>query len=192
MGVLLSTTGGMEQARLDRLFFAIFPDADAAAQIAALAQRIHDARGLAGKPFAPDRFHVSLSHLGDYDEIPTRVLADAFVAGASTAIAPFEVTFNRIGSFQRGNRTRPLVLRSSDDAALHALHRGLGAEMRKSGLGGWIRPAFTPHVTLLYDHQQLDEVPIRPIRWTVRELVLVESLLGQTKHQYLARWTLRG
>jgi 2'-5' RNA ligase len=34
------------------------------------------------------------------------------------------------------------------------------------------------------------EQKIEPVEWTVREIVLVHSLLGRTEHRPLARWTL--
>jgi 2'-5' RNA ligase len=38
----------------------------------------------------------------------------------------------------------------------------------------------------------LEARAVEPIRWTVREFVLVHSLLGQTRHVPLARWSLGG
>jgi 2'-5' RNA ligase len=46
---------------------------------------------------------------------------------------------------------------------------------------------FTPHVTLLYDARDVDEYPIEPIGWTVKEFVLIRSLNG---HEHLVRWPL--
>jgi 2'-5' RNA ligase len=81
------------------------------------------------------------------------------------------------------------VLRSqAGSESLIAFQQALGAAMLRAGL----RPdrSFTPHVTLLYDDALVTETPIEPIRWTVGELVLVHSLLGQTRHIPLARWPL--
>jgi len=47
-------------------------------------------------------------------------------------------------------------------------------------------------VTLLYDDVLVQERAVEPIRWTVSEFVLVHSLLGQTRHIPLARWSLGG
>jgi 2'-5' RNA ligase len=55
-----------------------------------------------------------------------------------------------------------------------------------------VHPISTLHVTLLYDKRVVDEQPIEPISWTVREFVLVRSLHGQTRHTDVARWQLRG
>jgi 2'-5' RNA ligase len=189
MGALLSPAPVSE--RSDRLFFALFPDAEAAAQIAAQAQRIAAERGL-NTPLAAERFYVTLHHLGDYDTLPQSILANAFVAGAALQMAPFTVTFDNAGSFKRGERSGPLVLRSSDEADVTTLQRSLGFEMKRTGLGNWVRGAFTPHVTLLYDDIDCEEIPIAPISWTVREVTLVHSLLGRTRHVKLAKWALRG
>ena len=50
----------------DRLFFALFPDAEAAMQIAGLARSLREEHGLHGQPLREDRLHVTLHHLGDY------------------------------------------------------------------------------------------------------------------------------
>lgn len=57
------------------------------------------------------------------------------------------------------------------------------------GQPGKARP-FTPHVILLRDNYRVPEQRIEPIEWTVREVVLVHSLLGRTTHRHLARWSL--
>jgi len=66
--------------------------------------------------------------------------------------------------------------------------------MAKTGrlLGERVASSFTPHVTLLYDGRVVTERLVEPIRWTVREFVLVRSLLGKTRHIVIGRWPLRG
>ena len=56
------------------------------------------------------------------------------------------------------------------------------------------RPArrYTPHVTLLHDGRHIEAEPVEPIGWTVREIVLVHSPVGQTTHRHLMRLPLRG
>jgi 2'-5' RNA ligase len=44
---------------------------------------------------------------------------------------------------------------------------------------------------MLYDGRLVAGQPVEPIRWVVREFVLVHSLLGQTRHEVLGRWALR-
>ena len=50
--------------------------------------------------------------------------------------------------------------------------------------------SFTPHVTLLWADRRVDEYPIAPISWTVREFVLTASLQGYARHIDVASWPL--
>jgi 2'-5' RNA ligase len=179
--------------RLDRLFFAIFPDAETAARIADLAARLRDAHRLSGKLLRTDRFHITVNHLDDFPGVPERIVAAASQAAASVKAAPFEVVFDRAASFKGKPDKKPFVLRGGDALeALIAFQQALGFEMAKAGLGDYVEKSFTPHVTLLYDPRLVPEEPVEPIRWTVRELVLIHSLLGQTRHIPLGRWPLGG
>jgi 2'-5' RNA ligase len=54
-----------------------------------------------------------------------------------------------------------------------------------------VEDAFKPHVTLLRDPLRAKPLRVNPIVWTVRDFVLIHSLLGQTKHVHLGRWPLR-
>ena len=176
----------------DRLFFAIFPDAQAAARIAQLAQRLRVEHGLHGHPIKTERFHVTLHHLGDHAGLRHDIVAVAKQSAATVTMSPFEVAFDHVMSFDRP-RNRPLVLRGGDGlAALTGFERLLGTAMNKAGLGHWVKPGYTPHATLLYDDRSVAEQSVETIAWTAREFVLVRSLLGQTRHEPLARWPLRG
>jgi RNA 2',3'-cyclic 3'-phosphodiesterase len=184
---------GFEPIRpTDRFFFAIFPSADAAARIAQLAQQLRSKRGLTGKPLAPERFHITLHHLGDYVGQPQSVVDAAKEAAASVVMPPFEVVFDHAVSFLGRPRERPFVLRGGAGVvALTAFQQVLGTAMTKAGLGRWVAPRYTPHVTLLYDDRVVDEQAVASVGWTVHEFVLVHSLLGRTEHVPLERWPLR-
>jgi RNA 2',3'-cyclic 3'-phosphodiesterase len=69
--------------------------------------------------------------------------------------------------------------------------RELGDAMKLAALHRWVAPAFTPHVTLAYDPQEVPLQAIEPIRWVVSEFVLVHSLIRQTRHIVLGRWPLK-
>jgi len=176
----------------DRLFFAIFPDADTAAQLAKLARHLRGEQGLTGAPLATERFHVTLHHLGDFVGVPRDIVARAGEAAAAVAMPPFEITFNRAMSFSGRPDKRPFVLLGGDGvAALAAFQRALGTAMEKTGLKvSKTDSNYTPHVTLLYDDRLVAEQTVETIRWTAHEFVLVHSLLGQGVHVPLARWTL--
>jgi 2'-5' RNA ligase len=174
----------------DRVFFAIFPDA--AARIAQLAQNLRGEHGLKGRPLAPERFHVTLHHLGDHVGLPQNIVGAAGEAAATIVMPPFDVAFDRVVSFSGRSRNRPFVLRGGDGVeALITFQQSLGVAMKKAGLGRWAAPQYTPHVTLLYDDHRVAEQIVKTVGWTVREFVLVHSLLGQTRHVSLARWPLQ-
>jgi RNA 2',3'-cyclic 3'-phosphodiesterase len=178
----------------DRLFLAIFPDAQAAGGAAGLARRLSEQHGLTGRPLLTERFHITLHHLGDYrGGVPQDIVAAASAASKAVAFRPFDIVFDRAGSFSGRSGSRPLVLRGGDGlAALMAFRRALGAELTKTRLLRKADGPFTPHVTLLYDPRVVAEQVIDPIAWKVTEFVLVHSLLGQTRHIPLARWGLGG
>lgn len=177
----------------DRLFFAIFPDADAAARIATLAWRLRGEHGLQGKLIEKGRLHVTLHHLGDFVGVPRDIVARAGEAAATVAMPPFEITFNRAMSFSGRPDNRPFVLLGDDGlAALKAFQRTLGTAMEKAGLKLFKADAnYTPHVTLLYGDLLVAEQAVETVAWAAREFVLVHSLLGQSVHVPLARWALR-
>jgi RNA 2',3'-cyclic 3'-phosphodiesterase len=193
MAKQLSLMGFEDAQPTDRLFFAIFPDANSAARIARLAEGLRDSHGLRGKPLASNRFHITLHHLGDHIGLPQSIVAAACEAAANVTMPQFDVAFDRAGGFARGTGNRPFVLQGGDGlAALALFQRVLGTAMMKAGLKRWTETSFTPHVTLLYDDQDVARHSVETIGWTVKEFVLVQSLLGQTRHIPLARWQLRG
>lgn len=176
----------------DRLFLAVYPDAAAAARIAALAVTLRERHSLQGRPLADERLHVTLHHLGDYAGVPQDVVRMAAEAAGRVACASFEVGFDRAASFAARRSRRPFVLLGGEaTAALVALQRALGEALGACGLARWVAPQFTPHVTLLYDEAMVAEQAVEPIRWRVDEFVLVHSLLGRSRHVPLARWPLR-
>jgi 2'-5' RNA ligase len=182
-----------DRPRTDRLFFAIFPDQKTAANIAEQAEQLREVYGLEGRPLRPERFHITVNHLDDFAGVPERIVKAAREAASAVKAPPFEVSFDYAMSFKGRRGNRPFVLRGGYGLAdLIAFQGALGLEMAKAGLGRYVEGSFTPHVTLLYDDLVVQEVPIEPIRWTVRELVLVHSLLGQGKHVALDRWSLKG
>ena len=176
----------------DRLLFALYPDADAAAQISETAHNLRERHGLRGKPLETDRFHITLSHLGDFAGLPQGLVSGAIEAATRVSAPSFDVTMDRAASFAGKPGNLPFVLRTSETAGpLMDFQRALCIEMIKAGVRYKGGSQFTPHVTLLYDATSVPMQQVEPIRWTAREFVLVHSLLGKTKHVPLRRWTLR-
>lgn len=175
----------------DRLFFAVFPDAATAASIAERAERLRATHRLSGRPLAPERFHITLHHLGDHAGMRRDIVAMASEAADTLTVPRFEVSFDRAGSFHNGGNN-PLVLQGDEGlGALKRFQHELGLAMARAGAGRLVDKAFTPHVTLLYDRSLVAEGPVAPVTWTVGGFTLIHSLLGRTEHVPLARWTLR-
>ena len=174
------------------LFFAVFPDRQAAAKIEQLATELRNVHDLKGKPVAVDRFHVSLHHLGFHDCMPAAIVKNAERAAAEARGTSFGVTFNRIESFKGQPNRHPFVL--SGDAGLKTLrefHQRLGVSLKKTGLGRYVSFSFTPHLTLLRGHRLIEEHPVVPaIGWNVKEFSLVWSHYGKSRHEVLGAWPL--
>ena len=181
---------GFQAPRADGLFFAILPDAAAASRLARIAQQQCIRHRLRGRPLAAERFHVSLLGFGQHAGLPRGLVDDAVAAAANLAAPAFEVTFDYAMSFL--GRPRPRVVSGGDGVAdLIAFQQMLGGEIEKRGLGR-VKPQYTPHVTLLYDERGVETHTIEPVRWIVREFVLMHSLLGQSRYVPLGRWRLSG
>src|SRR5580693_3756018 len=167
---------GLAVQRLNGLFFSIFPDQAAAARIANTAEHFRRAYGFEKAPLLTDRFHVTVHGLGNYDGLPRSVVAKAIAAGMAVSEKPFDVAFDRVTSFAGSDA---LVLRGRDSVdGLVMFHQSLAIAMWNSGLCASLQ--FKPHITLLYDGRRIEEQFIEPIRWTVRDFVLVHSLRGRT------------
>ncbi len=176
----------------DRIFLAVLPDAQTAARIHALAETLKAAHGFSGTLIRPEHLHVTLFHLGDWNGLPASIVETASAAAAKIEAPAFEVAFNRVESFRNSTGIYPFVLLGEQGATpLRAFHAALGAGLAKAGLGGATKGDFKPHVTLLRDGLRVSPAPLAPITWTVRDFVLVHSLLGKTTHIHLARWPLR-
>jgi 2'-5' RNA ligase len=173
----------------ERIFFACLPDAATAARIHAFAEARKLEHGLEAALILPEHFHVTLFHLGDWGAFPGEVVRLAKEAAAQVETAPFDVAFARAESFRNRTGVYPFVL-TGGVTPWQALHAALGSALKRVGLGAATRGEFRPHVTLAYDKVRIKPFIIEPISWTVRDFVLVHSLLGKTTHDHLGRWPL--
>ena len=149
--------------------------------------------GLSGKPRPRGHLHVTLHCVGDYPDVPEQVV-DATIKACASVLASqpsFEVIFDQVKSFRGRPGNLPFVLvNPNGNAALLELHRLLITELAKHRLASRGDFKFVPHVTMLYDKYNVPEQPVSPVRWTVKEVVLVLSHLGVTKYERLGCWTL--
>jgi len=93
-------------------------------------------------------------------------------------------------SFRGGTGNRAVVLLNNNHGSngILSLHRLLCAEFAKLGSAASSRPKFEPHLTILYDTQELTPKSIKPLCWLVKEIVLVVSEVGETKYHRLGCW----
>ncbi|MDR6535644.1 2'-5' RNA ligase family protein [Variovorax soli] len=178
----------------DRLFFALLPDAPALARIERLVDALRRELGLRGKALGASRFHVTLHLLGNFPGLPRDVIDAACAAvEALTVIPSFKLAFDRAGSIARRPRNMPLVLLGDEGViAAKAFQQALVKTMARAGEGHGDAAPYIPHLTLLYDDTHVAPRPIEPIGWTAHDFVLVRSLIGQGRHEVLARWPLHG
>jgi 2'-5' RNA ligase len=173
----------------DRIFFAALPDEETAVRIHALAETLKHANTFAGALILPEHLHVTLFHLGDWASLPEEIVRLAKEAAALVEVPAFDVTFQRSESFRNSTGVYPFVL-TGEETQWRTLHTALGAALKRCGLGGATQGAFKPHITLTRDKLRATPNPIAPIRWMVKDFVLIHSLLGKTTHIHSGRWPL--
>jgi len=168
-----------------RLFFALWPDAEAARTLGTLALALADVAG--GKPVPREKIHLTLAFLG---EVADDRVAEATAAGAETRTKSFRLPLDEVGSFRRagvgwiGCRSTP--------PRLAALQSTLALALAARGFPPDERP-FAPHVTLVRGIvKPVPRAPATLIAWRVSELTLVRSETGSGRYVVMERWTLAG
>ena len=140
---------------------------------------------------AAERLHVSLQHVGDYVGLPDAVVDQASRIAATVCRPAFTVAFNSVTSFRGRPGNQPFVLRGDDGViGLTMLQQALGEVMEKAGLA---RAAahYAPHMTLMYGDRFVAEQSFEAeVKWSVREFVLVHSLLGRSCYRSMRRFPL--
>ena len=175
------------QPATDRLFLGICPDSRTAGELNALAHRLAIGHELRGRAICARRLHATVHHIGDGVGVDASTVELAKRAAADVAMPPFRVEFNTVRSFRNG----AFVLCGDEGVAgLETLQQQVGRLMENAGLGKSFQD-YTPHVTLLWDSHLVPEHPITPVGWWVRDFVLIRSLLGQSRYEFLARFPLR-
>jgi 2'-5' RNA ligase len=168
-----------------RVFFALWPDDAVRQELGRACKLLHGACG--GRITRPENLHLTLAFLGDVQRSRLHSLRDA----AATVRAPGHVLpVERLGWFRR-NRVAwagPI----NTPAETLDLVAELEAALRQARFRFDARP-FEAHVTLVRKALCGEELPtIAPIRWKLREFVLVESELGAggSIYRIMGRWPL--
>jgi 2'-5' RNA ligase len=176
---------------LHRLFFALWPDEGVRDGIAAAAASLRGAHAPRGRWIGRHRYHLTLQFLGDSSALREDIARDAMRAAGGVRAAAFDLDLDLAGSF--GNRSIPWWLGCAQaPPALQQLFDGLGGNLLRAGVRAQDGKALVPHVTVLRDaDRRLPPTPIAPVRWPVREFVLVHSVIGrQSAYHLLGRWPL--
>jgi 2'-5' RNA ligase len=165
-----------------RLFFAVWPDADSATRLAALARQLVEACG--GRPVPAGKIHLTLAFLGEVGAERAAALAGC----AGFRARPFRLELDRIGGFRRAGVA--WAGPSAPPARLMALQEKLSARLGASGFALEERE-FNPHLTLARRvERKLPSAPIAPIAWEVDAFTLVRSETGTGRYTVLERWPL--
>ena len=166
-----------------RLFFALWPDAPAAEELARVA--IGLALRTAGKPVPLAKIHLTLAFLG---EVPLEQVAR--VASVGIVARAFTMRLDRVGAF-RGARVAWAGC-AEPPAALVELQSALARALRALDFALEER-AFTPHMTLVRGIKAALPVErIKPVAWQARDFALMRSEQGSGGYSALKRWALPG
>jgi len=176
------------------LFLAIFPDHHTAQQIINLGNTLRQIHGLHGRLRPISHLHVSLLFLGHTSDVPEPVVeaVSCICKTVATGTSPCEIMLDRVLSFRGRPGNHPLVLVDNDHGndVVRNLQGLLHTEFSKFFSLPASAPKFVPHLTLLYDKQELPPQSVEPVRWIVQEFILVRSEVGATKYDWLGRWRL--
>ena len=181
----------IEAAARHKIFFAVRPEPEAAGRMFRFAEAQRRRLGLTGRPTPPERLHISLNGLGRHVAPPERLIAAATGAVSGLAWLSFIVALDRLGTWGRGAGKRPLVLWSDEGLiGVSRLHEAIQTRLVGARVVRGPERAFCPHLTLLRDAAVAPERRVGPFMWRVRELVLLDSLHGEGRHEVLDRWPL--
>ncbi|MBB3311585.1 2'-5' RNA ligase [Rhizobium sp. BK196] len=170
------------------------PTAEAASEAMEIAQTYRNAHALTGPSRPLELLHITLNGVGAYRRLPQDIAFAAEQMAATIRVRPFELVLDEVMSFRHPGEPQAFVIctRQENEALLdlrHQIQEGLYEAGLPYNLGGHL----TPHMTLLYDRKTvLPEELNRPVRWTVREFLLIHSIYGKSEHNVIGRWPLLG
>jgi 2'-5' RNA ligase len=145
---------------------------------------------LKGRPTPAARLHLSLNFVGDFRGPPTWAVMEKAAALADKVSEPtFAVSLNQVMGWQ----SEALAL-LGDEGVVGAelLHTAIHKALVTGSMAPRREPQMWPHVSLLRDKAPVPKTFVEPIGWTVREFVLLDSVVGEGRHEVLGRWALDG
>ena len=165
---------------MGRMFFAIWPEADAAQELARVGEALAGLVG--GRPMPARKIHMTLAFLGSLDE---GRCGSAVEAAAALGGSPIRMLLDTVGSFRRAKVG--WAAPSEGHPGLVALQSALAAALRNRGFDLEER-VFNPHATLVRKIERpVPRAPMAAVEWRSRALTLVEST-GDGRYEVRESW----
>ncbi len=143
---------------------------------------------------APEKLHITLAFLGWVEPEAVEPVRNA-LAQTAQEIAPFDLTLDKLGAFPHERKPRVIWIGASEqDAAFRELSRTLRAAYEE--LGFHFEKESVAHITIARvkgGDAHLPSLDIQPMKLTVRELTLFESIPAgrTTRYEVRARYPLK-
>lgn len=179
----------MQLADPQRVFFALWPDAETAARLHTFAREQH--QHLNGRVMREDSLHCTLVFIGNID---AGRLPDLQVAAAGIQLPGFRLLFDQAGCW-RHNQIAYLGMRQVPEA-LQLLQSTLVTRLKTAGFKTE-RREYHPHLTLLRKAEcagaTKENPATEPVGWAVRDFVLVRSSMSAngSRYEQIGQWPLR-
>ena len=167
---------GLERTR--RLFFAFWPDEATREAMQHAARKA--VRGSGGRPVPAVNLHMTVAFLGSVAQ--SRV-DEVRAVGRTVPVEPaFEIVFDGVAFWPKPQVLVAESSRPAPEAA--AIAARLWARLVPLGIPPDVRP-FKPHVTLARKVvKPAPELSLKPVRWPVSALTLVESVTDPEGSRY--------
>lgn len=184
------------RARPHHIFFAVLAEPAAAWCADRMRRDLIARHQLTGSEVRTERLHVTLVSLDWHAEFSEALALWACGAAKGVDMPAFNIRLDRFLSFHRRKGNRPQVLCGAAEgvAGFMALYQALFDALESA----WpiphpvrAAPVITPHMTLYYSPCDVEEHPVEPLCWTVREFQLLYNRLGSGgPYRVLGRWGL--
>ena len=181
----LPVAEGETKLQTVRLFFALWPDASVRCALDQLGKQMHEQCG--GRRTHADAIHITLAFLG---EVAVTRIAELQVLAAQLQGDAFDFELSHLGWWRQNHIA--WVAPQTVPQALTRLVSELQNQLQRAGFEVDTR-AYLPHVTLLRKADCPRPLPeIAAITWTVRDFVLVQSVMTEhgSAYEIIGRWSL--
>lgn len=174
----------------NRILLCLKPPSETAGLVTDLAMGLWRSAGSPRSPIRQRQLHVSVCGLGDHYDFPKRLCGKVIDLLDRASLPPFQIGFDR---FVRFGGKAAVLRDATQNPEATWLGRNICALVQQTLSPPFrYRHAFDPHMTIFYGGRSFAETTVDRIEWTANEMVLVHSLLGQARHEIIARWPLCG